>query len=159
MISRTIATFCVIAPLMATGCVTQGMGQKQGFGTIGGAAVGGLAGSQFGDGRGRLITTGIGTLLGAFLGNEIGASLDRADHAYLQDATYQAYTAPIGRQIQWSNPQSGNYGWVQPVRDGYATTGGYCREYQSTIIVGGRKQQGHGTACRQPDGSWQIANN
>ena len=34
----------------------------------------------------------------------------------------------------------------------------YCREYQTTATVGGMAQQSFGTACRQPDGSWQIRN-
>ena len=119
----------LLALALMAGCTTDGIGPKQGFGTLGGAAAGGLLGSQIGGGTGKLVAVGAGTILGALLGSEIGSSLDRADQAYLQNATYQAYTAPIGRQIQWSNPQSGNYGWVQPVRDGYATTGGYCREY------------------------------
>jgi hypothetical protein len=33
---------------------------------------------------------------------------------------------------------------------------GYCREYTGPIRVGGRVQQGYGTACLQPDGSWQM---
>lgn len=32
----------------------------------------------------------------------------------------------------------------------------YCREYTQTVQVGGVRQQGYGTACMQPDGSWQI---
>jgi hypothetical protein len=35
---------------------------------------------------------------------------------------------------------------------------GQCREYQSTVIVGNRKQQSYGTACLQPDGSWSLVN-
>ncbi|MEE8203551.1 MAG: hypothetical protein V3R74_07315, partial [Alphaproteobacteria bacterium] len=31
-----------------------------------------------------------------------------------------------------------------------------CREYQTTVNVGGQVEQAYGTACRQPDGSWQI---
>src|SRR5579859_7036479 len=31
-----------------------------------------------------------------------------------------------------------------------------CREYQSTTTIGGRPQQSYGTACLQPDGTWQI---
>jgi hypothetical protein len=31
-----------------------------------------------------------------------------------------------------------------------------CREYQSTAIVNGRQVASYGTACLQPDGSWQI---
>lgn len=31
-----------------------------------------------------------------------------------------------------------------------------CREYTRTIYIGGQPQQGFGTACLQPDGSWQV---
>ena len=32
----------------------------------------------------------------------------------------------------------------------------YCREYQQTITIVGKTQKGYGTACLQPDGSWQL---
>ena len=32
----------------------------------------------------------------------------------------------------------------------------YCREYQSSARVGGLNQPTYGTACMQPDGSWEI---
>jgi hypothetical protein len=32
----------------------------------------------------------------------------------------------------------------------------YCREYRSTAEVAGARQEVVGTACRRPDGSWQI---
>ena len=31
-----------------------------------------------------------------------------------------------------------------------------CREYQSTTTIDGRPQNTYGTACLQPDGTWQI---
>ena len=34
----------------------------------------------------------------------------------------------------------------------------YCREYQLTAPAGGRTGQAHGSACRQPDGSWRVSN-
>ena len=129
---------------------------KQTMGTGMGAVVGGLAGSTMGKGSGQLWATGAGALLGALAGSSIGASLDKADLAYANQASMQANTAPIGQSIQWNNPQSGNYGVVTPVRDGRDTSGRYCREYQQTITVGGRKQSGYGTACQSPDGSWEI---
>lgn len=36
-----------------------------------------------------------------------------------------------------------------------ATTGN-CREYSSTEIIAGQRQQVYGTACLQPDGTWRI---
>lgn len=31
-----------------------------------------------------------------------------------------------------------------------------CREFTRTIMIGGKAQEGVGTACRQPDGSWRT---
>jgi surface antigen len=135
----------------------QHYGQKQAGGALLGAGLGGLLGSQFGSGSGKLAATAIGVVAGGLLGNEIGSSLDRADQAYLQKATYKASAAPIGETVTWSNPESGNYGAVTPTREGvHSESGAYCREYQQEITVGGRKQEGYGQACRQPDGSWKI---
>jgi hypothetical protein len=33
-----------------------------------------------------------------------------------------------------------------------------CQDYQSQIVIDGKPQQVHGTACRQPDGRWRIVN-
>ncbi len=32
----------------------------------------------------------------------------------------------------------------------------HCREYQTKVLVGGKKENAYGTACLKPDGSWQI---
>lgn len=156
---RTTLSTIMIAALLSTtlaGCQTGSMGTKEGFGTVGGAVAGGLIGSRFGGGTGKLVAVGVGSLLGAFVGREIGSSLDKADQQYAERAATQAYSSPIGQPIRWNNPQSGNQGTIVPVRDGYAEGGLYCREFQQTIVVGGRSEQAHGTACRQPDGSWKI---
>jgi surface antigen len=157
---KKIALTCLtVAALALGGCqTTQGWGTKQTVGTGVGAVAGGLAGSQFGKGHGQLWATGIGALLGGLVGSEVGASLDNADRMAMANAQYTANNAPIGEQIAWNNPQSGNSGYIVPVRDGTSSSGRYCREYQQTIIVGGQKQSGYGTACRQPDGSWEVVN-
>lgn len=125
-------------------------------GTLLGAAAGGLLGAQFGHGAGNLAATAAGTLLGGYLGNQAGASLDRADRAYAERAQTQAYAAPVGQTIRWNNPETGNSGTYVATRDGTASDGSYCREYQTTIVVGGQPQQGYGTACRQADGNWKV---
>jgi surface antigen len=142
--------------LSVTACETDNWGSKQGVGTVGGAALGGLLGNQFGGGTGKTIATIAGVLIGGWAGNEVGVSLDRADRGQMYQAQSQAYTAPVGQQITWNNPQSGNSGYIQPVRDGTDASGAYCREYQTSVIVGGKKQSAFGTACRQPDGSWKV---
>lgn len=131
---------------------------KQQIGTGVGAVVGGLAGSQFGGGKGQLVGTGVGVLLGALVGSSLGASLDKADIAYAQQAQSRSYSAPIGQTISWNNPQSGNSGTYTPIRDGRTSSGAYCREYQQTIYVGGRQETAVGTACQNSDGTWSTVN-
>lgn len=154
---KTALSFVIVIALAVAGCEGGAVSSnKQTFGTGIGALAGGLAGSQVGGGSGRLWATGAGVLLGALVGSEVGASLDRADRTYMTQAQRRTYNAPIGERIYWSNPESGNSGYYTPVRDGTTASGDYCREYQQTVVVGGRSQRGYGTACRRPDGSWEI---
>ena len=131
-----------------------GVKEKIGAGT--GAILGGIAGSQVGDGRGRLIATGVGALLGTLVGSEVGKSLDKADMAYAQSANQRAHAIPVGQTVQWNNPDSGNSGMVTPRRDGYSSSGRYCREYEQSITVDGRSETAVGTACQNPDGTWEV---
>lgn len=150
----------VIASVGLTACATDRNGNstigKQDIGAVTGAVLGGLAGSQMGKGSGQLWATGAGAVLGGLMGSEIGASLDRADQMAMQRAQTTAYAAPIGETIKWNNPESGNTGTITPMKDGTSSSGRYCREYQTTVTVGGKQQQGYGTACQQPDGSWEV---
>ncbi len=147
------------AVLLLAACADYQNRPKQAGGTVIGAGLGALAGSQIGSGTGQLAAVAIGALAGAYIGGEIGKSLDKADRLYAQQAQQKAHTAPIGETISWNNPESGNSGTFIPTRDGTNTaTGEYCREYQTTVNVGGKAESAYGTACRQPDGSWRIAN-
>ncbi len=140
-------------------CAETGITKQQG-GTVVGAALGGLAGSQIGSGTGQLVAVGAGVLLGALLGNEVGKSLDKADQAYAQRSYNSALEkTATGQTSTWVNPDSGNSGTYTPVKTYQTDRGQYCREFQQTITVGGRTEDAYGTACRQPDGSWKIANN
>jgi surface antigen len=165
MTRRLIASLFLTAFLAA--CAANGDGtygqagtsspiNKQAMGGVGGAVLGGLAGSAFGKGEGRLWTTGAGVLLGALAGSSVGASLDKADQMYANRAFTQAAAAPVGQQITWSNPETGNSGTYTTTRTGRTASGSQCREFTQTIMIGGQAKQGVGTACQNPDGSWQI---
>jgi surface antigen len=133
-----------------------------GWGKLGGAAIGGalggLAGNQIGRGSGNALATAIGAGAGLLLGGAAGSRIDDVDCMKAQQAQTAALSpsTPIGQQIQWNDEKTGNYGSFTPTRDGKSATGQYCREYQQTIVIGGEAKQGHGTACREPDGSWKI---
>ncbi|HZS83102.1 MAG TPA: RT0821/Lpp0805 family surface protein [Stellaceae bacterium] len=133
-----------------------GMNKTTG-GTLVGAGLGGLLGNQFGSGAGKGVATLAGVLVGGFLGSQVGKSLDEADLQYANRATQTSLeSAPPGQTLPWRNPQSGHYGTVTPERYYQTASGQYCREFQQTITIGGQTQEGYGTACRQPDGTWKI---
>ncbi len=74
-----------------------------------------------------------------------------------EEAFIEATSAPIGQPIIWN--QDGQSGVVTAVRDGTTTDGRQCREFQQDVTIGGNKTDAYGTACMQPDGSWQVISN
>ena len=147
----------VFAAALSLGACVSDQGNKQTLGTLIGAGLGGLAGSQIGSGTGQLAAVGAGVLLGGLLGNSVGKSLDKADIAYAERNAQQSLEyQPTGAISSWVNPDSGNSGSITPTATYRSETGRYCREYQQTVTVGGELQSAYGTACRQPDGSWEI---
>ena len=146
------------ASLSLAACLNTG-GPKQTGGTLIGAGLGGLAGSQIGGGTGKLVAVGAGVLLGGLLGSEVGKSLDKADKLYAERTSQRTLeTAPVGQTSSWSNPDSGNSGTITPTKTYETAQGQYCREYQQTVTIGGETENAYGTACRQPDGSWKVIN-
>lgn len=134
----------------------EGTGPKQGIGGLLGAGAGAVAGAQVGSGRGQLAATAIGALLGAGFGSEIGKSLDRADQLAMQQSMNTSLErGPSGQRSEWRNPDSGHSGTYTP-QPAYQANGRTCREFQQTVNIGGKEESAYGTACRQPDGSWQI---
>jgi surface antigen len=151
-ITVSMVAFSLVACAEQGGPIT-----KSQMGTVLGAVGGAALGSQFGKGSGKTAMVALGALGGAALGNSVGASLDNADKAAMGRVSQQTFeTIPTGQTRQWSNPDSGNYGTFTPTRTIQAPSGEVCREFTQTIVVGGKKQQGYGKACRQGDGSWQI---
>ncbi len=138
--------------LLLTACET-----KQQTGTLLGAATGALVGSRFGGGSGRLIATGVGAVAGGFIGNKIGQNMDETDRLKMQQSNATALeNSRTGSASKWSNPDTGNSGTITPRKTFTNDNGQPCREYVQSITVGGKTEQGYGTACRQADGSWKI---
>ncbi|MDF2094896.1 RT0821/Lpp0805 family surface protein [Aquibaculum arenosum] len=159
--TKKFITIAVLAGGLAlAGCAEQGgPGTKQTIGAGTGAVLGGLAGAavgKSGSSATRAAATGIGAVAGLLLGSEIGKHMDQADRDRANQAVSRAHTAPLGEEITWNNPDSGNYGTVVPTRDGTNQSGQYCREYRTTVNVGGDVEEAYGTACQQSDGSWKI---
>jgi surface antigen len=126
---------------------------KQDVGTVSGGVIGGLVGSQFGKGGGQILAIGTGVIAGALIGGVIGKNMDDTDKLKM-NRTLESN--PVGTPAYWQNNNTGNSYTVVPVKNVAYEGNPYCREYHTTAIIAGKKQQMYGTACRQPDGSWKM---
>jgi surface antigen len=135
--------------------IAQNTCYRSAVGALIGAGAGAYAGNQVGKGGGKIAATIGGGILGALVGGTIGHWMDQTDQGCVGQVLEHAQT---GQAVQWTNPDNGAQYAVTPVKTYQAQGGGYCREYTAQATVAGRPQQTYGTACRQPDGSWQIVN-
>ena len=153
---KNVVITTVLATTLLTGCA--GTYNK----ATTGAALGALTGSALAYGLGKdsskkdlwLIA---GAAAGGLIGNNIGAKLDERDRLLLGQ-TFQntLETAPTNNVGSWNNPNTGNSGSVTPTATHLSANEQPCREFTTTVNIGGQPQQGYGTACRQADGSWKI---
>jgi len=141
----------LISLILLVGC--QQPTKQEAGGVIGGIA-GGVLGKQVGSGSGRTIAIIAGTLLGAYAGSAIGQQMDENDRY----RTHRALEGvPTNQHSTWKNPDSGTEYTVTPTRT-YSTSSGPCREYTTEATIEGKREILYGTACRQPDGTWQATN-
>lgn len=118
------------------------------LGMLLGGAAGGIVGNSIGKGHGRTAAV----ISGAVLGSAIGSGV------YEQRCSEDVFEqTPVGMPINWADTNNDEYYAVTSTRE-YRTAGRYCREYQARATVGGHTRDTYGTACMQPDGSWEIVN-
>ncbi len=144
------ALVALLTSLSLAGCSDM---TNQDVGTVSGGVVGGLLGSQFGGGNGKLLAVGAGALAGALLGGAIGKNMDNNDKMRMNQALE---TNSVGQPAYWQNQNTNTNYTVVPTRNVTVEGNRYCREYRTTANVAGKQQQVYGTACRQPDGAWQV---
>ncbi len=150
---KTLSKLMII--LLGASLIVCSQMSKQDVGVITGGVAGGLLGSQFGHGTGQLLAIGAGTLAGAYIGGAIGKSMDDVDRMKMTQALE---SNNIGQPAYWRNQKTGTDYTVVPVKNVTVEGNQYCREYRTTAIIAGKRQQVFGTACRQPDGTWQMMN-
>lgn len=136
--------------LSLTACSTN---SKHNTGVVVGSIIGGILGNQVGKGRGKRVATYAGIITGAMIGGNIGRYMEDTD---MLKAQYVLASNRSGQTTRWANPDTGVRYAVTPTRTYQRGYGRYCREYQTEVIIGGRREIAHGTACRQPDGTWSL---
>ena len=132
-------------------------GPKQVASTLVGAGAGAATGAAVGGAAGNRVAGAVaGAAIGGMIGSRIGAALDDEDKRRAYVAQVQALDGSSGAPVAWRNPDSGRYGSVVPGTR-YQSNGLECRQFTHTIYIDGKPQTVRGTACRNPDGTWQAA--
>ncbi len=150
------AAVIALVAILLTGCATIEQNPKTAIGAAGGGTLGGLIAAAAGGSPAAIAASVIG---GIIVGGVVGNLLDERDKRLAAEAGQRALeTAPSGHAVAWKNPDSGHSGTVTPTKTYQTASGAYCREYQTTVVIEGKQDNAHGTACRQADGSWKIVN-
>jgi surface antigen len=131
--------------------IIDGHCNREAIGAVLGGVVGGAIGSQVGDGDGRVVAIVLGTVLGAMIGREIGRDLDEKDRACVGHALE---LAKDGQSVRWLNSTSGVSYVLTPLAG--SREGGNCRSFTLQASRDGRSQSQKTSACRTPDGAWQM---
>jgi surface antigen len=124
------------------------------LGAVLGAAVGSVVGTKIGKGDGKTLATIGGAIIGTLVGGSIGRAMDQVDQNCIGQVLERA---PTATSVTWrDSKQSADYS-VTPTRTYRRGDGRYCRDYQTQIVIDGRLENAHGTACRRADGTWEKA--
>lgn len=145
--------------LALPGCQQLGIGPGDVGSAVGvglGGYAGGYLGSQVGSGATQTVATIAGTAVGALFGAAIGRRLVQADLNLMGQSTQQTLeSSPSGSATAWRNPDSGHAGSVVagPAQQRDSRP---CRPFQQTLVIDGQIERAEGTACRRPDGGWDL---
>ena len=103
---KTLAKGLAISATALLGaCAPQGEGEA--IGTVAGAVIGGLAGSEVGSGSGRDVAIAAGAVLGALVGGEVGRRLDENSRLRAEGAQRRALDeGQVGQAIVWESPDN-----------------------------------------------------
>ncbi len=181
---RMLITTALAVALLGSGNAPVLAGSNEFLGLLGGAALGGFIGNQFGEGAGQTAATGLGAFTGAVIGSNLGRSYDRHNRVYYGGGYYSDYRygssyyapsyyyypqyvappAPPPPRVVYVQPQIIEYRAREPayVDGGYVGGGSappptsYCREFTQQTRIGNQVKEVYGTACLQPDGSWRV---
>jgi len=95
----------------------------------------------------------VGAAAGPLVAGEIQSGMTPVDNGCLGLTLEYART---NQPVAWQNPGSGVQYQVTPIRAYQAPNGLSCREYTTSATVNGRSQRINDTACRLPNGLWQL---
>ena len=156
---RKIFVLATVGVVLA-GCSREPTGRD--VGSFVGATAGILLGSQVDSSVGRAVAMLGLAAMGSWLGGEIGEHLSNEDRKIAGMATQEALgDSETGKTTVWSNPDTGASGKVTPGPTYLAKSGSLegrqCRDIKVAVSPKDHPtQQASRTACRKPNGDWEI---
>jgi outer membrane lipoprotein SlyB len=156
--SRSVLAISLVTLLVSCSSL-----DKRTIGTIGGGILGAAAGTQVGQGRGRILAVLAGAAAGAYVGSRIGSRLDERDRNKMAEATRTA--AESGQTQAFRNDSTGLEGRAEvidsqtrPIQvQGGKTEPRECRTVKQTIRTQGYPDlQDNVVTCKGPNG-WEVA--
>ena len=128
-------------------------------GTLGGAALGGYAGAQFGGGFAQTLFTATGTLFGSGAGYMMSRRLGPLDLTLYENTVQTALNSDNNGKIhRWSNPNTGRSGIFRTITSYHRPDGSKCRQYRSSVVFDDGVASASGAACQQRNGRWLALN-
>lgn len=144
LLSRLLTVLVTVFVL--TACAETPSKETIGAGT--GAVLGGVLGSEIGDDS-TAATIG-GTILGAIVGGAIGRRMDEGDRQRVYNSLEN------NESTSWTNPETDARYAFEPT-DTYRTSSGrLCRNYTTSVVIEGSRENATGRACKREDGTWEI---
>ncbi|MBF0138439.1 MAG: hypothetical protein HQL65_19585 [Magnetococcales bacterium] len=117
-----------------------------------GAMTGALAGSLLGPTKNKEAYALFGALIGGALGYAVGNEMDKED---LRQLNYSLDHTPSQQTTRWVNPDTGKEFAVTP-SPARSVGERICRQAEIASVIEGRRETVVTTACRLPDGRWEI---
>lgn len=154
---KTLRTFVAACLVVSVSACSWNEQRSETLGGVVGGIVGGIIGSKAGKGTGKSVAIILGATLGAMWGQDIAKGMSNVDKVFHERTTTDTleYAKP-DEQVSWSNPDSGNSGTVAAGETYQNDAGEDCRQFETTVQVEGEDRATEGTACRMPDGTWQV---
>lgn len=135
--------------------IDRGTCDRELIGQILGGAAGATVGSTIGQGNGNTAAIIGGTIIGVIVGGNIGRSMDAVDQSCVGQILEHA---PDGRMVVWNDGDSSTRYQVTPDKPFKDNRGRDCRSYLTESVINGSNRKTHNTACREPNGAWQMVN-
>jgi surface antigen len=147
---RIMSFMIITAMLSSIGC--ESMTTKQKIGTGVGAVAGAALVTQLGGGSGKTSAILLGGTLGGVVGYSLASMMENSDVTQMTEG----WDTELDKSVhsQWVNENT-QIAYESTASSAWTVEGNWCRNYQTSAIIDGKKETIEGIACLGDDGIWR----